>query len=167
MNDGQPSQLNYSGVRMFRRINLVVRKAVALCLAVAILCQTALAEQCVCSPCPTTGSSSCACCYDQGDTHNTVGCSECSAICCPVSSDDGSIPSQPCSCQCHQAPFGVVPLPSDIWAGLYELIDHADFYVPYWPIVPKPSSLRLLRFHRANDSWSPLETCILLCRFLT
>ncbi|QDS97063.1 hypothetical protein HG15A2_03220 [Adhaeretor mobilis] len=153
------------GVSMFRRINMV-RKAVALCLAVVLLCQTVQAGQCVCSKSPTKCSTSCACRGNLSGHHDTVVCAECSASCCTASRDKSSIPSQPCKCQCHPAPFGAIPPPADGTPELIELLQVAVVYAPYEAVMHTPSSLRQLRFARATDSWSPLDTCVLFCRFL-
>lgn len=148
---------------MHRRLG-IFRGAVALCLAVLLLCQTALARPCNCSDCPGQCTPSCLCCGATSDRDEATPCANCPATCCSSGCENASFPSRPCTCQCHQAPLSVPPQPSDASTGIADLMQTA---IAHWaPTAPLPLTLGQLRFNTATDSWSPMDTCVLLCRFL-
>lgn len=154
------------GVSMFRLI-AAVRKAVALCLAILLTCHAALEGQCACSEALTNCTKSpCACHAELNGHHHTSGSTSCSVTCCAASSESSPSPSQPCSCQSHRAPISAILPPSDAAADSTDLVQFTVTHSHRASAKPVPRSLGQLRFTRANDTWSPLDICVLFCRFL-
>ena len=151
---------------MMLRNAQLVRKAVAICLAVLLSCQTALAGRCVRSERPGECIASCTCRSDL--THRNAGasCAGCLQGACSGTSEPGDVPVHPCHCQCHQAPLAALPQSSVTVVGLSDLVQFFDFPSHILPAVHGNLSLSAIRLLDVGGAWSPLDTCVLFCRFL-
>lgn len=150
---------------MFKSIQFV-RRPVAVCLAVLLSCQSALAGRCVCSECPEACSTCCTCDDSLGCREANASCAGCSLGFCSDISEHSDAPAHPCNCQCHQAPLGIPANSSVAEVGLPDLVQFADFPAQTLLAAPGILSLSRIRLLGACGSWSPLDTCVLLCRFL-
>lgn len=139
-----------------------VRRAMAICLAVLLSCQSPLAGRCVCTERPDACSTCCECDDSLRRREADASCAGCPLGICSGASEHSDAPKRPCNCQCHRAPLGI-PASSSV---ANNLVQFADMPAQTLPAAPRILSLSRIRFLGTRGSWSPLDACVLLCRFL-
>ena len=138
-----------------------IRKIVAVCLVLYMPCQVAMARQCNCTEC----SAKC-CSGTLTGPERPMSCTVCLGRRNCNACDSNHTNKLPCKCNCHKAPLGDLPRSSQDSLSISELIEFATIFGHWQRLARWDTSCDSIDFPMLKAFWSPLDTCVLLCRFL-
>jgi hypothetical protein len=150
---------------MYIRANMI-RRALAICLAVILSCQPAIAARCACADCPESCGQGCVCADNLQDRDARSHFSKCSLVSCDSGSKGRDLPCRPCRCQCHKKPVSLVPPSATTGTRLTDWALTGDFLAGARPTASGKLSISAVPLIDTSGPRSALEFCILFCRFL-
>lgn len=149
----------------------IVRKTFAVCLTLLMSCQTALAGGCVCQACPDSCSN-----YTSREgflrtspvrpLRVASSAATRTATSLLSSSECSDAPAKPCQCNCHQSPRGISSRSSVLGSGKTNLVQFTPYPLCSSLVTRGTVGRCASRVPYAHSARSPLDTCVLLCRFL-